>query len=44
MRQGKLIFAVMLLVVAMLGGLYLAGWLTLWLLDRYFCLFYLLWR
>ena len=33
MRQGKLVFAVMLLVAAMLGGLYLAGWLTLWLLN-----------
>ena len=33
MRQGKLVFAVMLLVASMLGGLYLAGWLTLWLLD-----------
>src|SRR6185312_12357181 len=33
MRQGKLVCAVMLLVASMLGGLYLAGWLTLWLLD-----------
>ncbi|MEW9625581.1 type IV secretory system conjugative DNA transfer family protein [Rhodanobacter geophilus] len=33
MSQGKLIFAVTLLVAALLGGLYLADWLVLWLLD-----------
>lgn len=33
MRHGKLIFAVTLLVTALLGGLYFAGWLTAWLLG-----------
>jgi len=33
MRQGKLIFATTLLVAALLGGLYLADWLALWLLG-----------
>ncbi|MBD8899992.1 type IV secretory system conjugative DNA transfer family protein [Rhodanobacter sp. DHG33] len=33
MSQGKLLFAVTLLVAALLGGLYLADWLTLWLLG-----------
>lgn len=33
MRQGKLVFAATLLVAALLGGLYLADWLTLWLLG-----------
>jgi len=33
MSRGKLIFASILLVAALLGGLYLSGWLSLWLLD-----------
>ena len=33
MSQGKLIFAAMLLVAALLGGLYLADWFTPWLLG-----------
>jgi type IV secretion system protein VirD4 len=33
MRQGKLIFSVILLGAAVLGGLCLANWLTLWMLD-----------
>jgi len=33
MSRGKLIFASILLVAALLGGLYLSGWLSLWLLG-----------
>ena len=33
MSRGKLIFASMLLMAALLGGLYLADWLVLWLLG-----------
>ncbi|MFK2877531.1 type IV secretory system conjugative DNA transfer family protein [Rhodanobacter hydrolyticus] len=33
MRQGKLALAVILLMAALLGGLYFADWLTLWLLG-----------
>jgi type IV secretion system protein VirD4 len=33
MSRGKLIFAGLLLIAALAGGLYLANWLTLWLLG-----------
>jgi type IV secretion system protein VirD4 len=33
MREGKLIFAVVLLIAALAGGLYFADWLILWMLG-----------